>query len=715
MTDILLSWHGAIVCRQGGMLLPASIEDVVAGRAQPVEIASGHDLPFELVPAGFENDMPVMALRAGPLHISCREGKTFLAVGHCAAWEHFLIIDAGILPSLTAACAHNWLLESGEILRPRLEAFVFVLGEARIPLHLLCLSCDGEIMHLDNHAQAVRWPSPAFDRAIASILPILGRVGSDQGCGRSPWADPLDLSRQLLLTMTDVTEIRHLFFLARLCLLIGLDDEAALCIAALQGTSYEIEALALSALHARMLGDEIGCTKALNDIADIIEGASSCSDAFSPSEFRECLGRPFCHASLWPHLEKMLGRPLDPGFDDLLVPERLPPQLDFQSHSLYTARLEEKWGHCPADKRQVFLDEERRLNGQSHSLALLEGHKAWLEGERDKADAHYSMARSLSRANKRYVAHFNAGLYTWRSSEPFDPGPRPLNIDSWRWYGMPQNRAGEKAEKKLVLAVGCDQRYFAFLPRLIASLIQACIQAERPDWLQPGSIQLVVGLAGGTDRHVGFLAAVSDALQRHRSPVALAFAQGSLRHCDPASFSCLRYLLLPEVTRLMSGPVMTLDADALFPADFVALADALTRDFDYGFRLYAYDRDGRQIAGEPWGFGAGVSYFGETALVPVIAQELHDYIVGTYHSSNPTNWCIDQCALSTVYHRHIAPRWNALRIRFMDDPPPIVLMPHHLGMDKKAFSQWDEIVPMSVIYRDLGLDPDVADALSTLD
>lgn len=131
-----------------------------------------------------------------------------------------------------------------------------------------------------------------------------------------------------------------------------------------------------------------------------------------------------------------------------------------------------------------------------------------------------------------------------------------------------------------------------------------------------------MGLAGGTDNHVGFLTAVSDTLQRHRSPVTLAFAQGWLRHCDPASFSCLRYLLLPEVTRLMSGPVMTLDADAQFPADFVALADALTRDFDYGFRLYAYDRDGRQIAGEPWGFGAGVSYFGETALVPVIAQEL---------------------------------------------------------------------------------------------
>lgn len=51
----------------------------------------------------------------------------------------------------------------------------------------------------------------------------------------------------------------------------------------------------------------------------------------------------------------------------------------------------------------------------------------------------------------------------------------------------------------------------------------------------------------------------------------------------------------------------------------------------------------------------------------------------------------------------------------MDDPPPIMLMSHHLGTDKKDFSQWDKIVPMSVITRDLGLDPDVADALSTLD
>lgn len=350
MTDILLSRHGAIVCRRGGMLLPASIENVLAGRARPVENAPGHDLPFETVPVGFQNDMPVMALRAGPLHISCREGEIFLAVGHCAAWEHFLVIDAGTLPALAAACAQNWLLESGEILRPRLEEFVFVPGDACIPLHALCLSCDGQIMRLDNRAQAIRWPSPAFDRAVASILSALEKPVIDRDSGRSPWAEPHDRSRQPLLTMTDVTEIRHLFFLARLCLLVGLDNEASLCIAALKDTSYAIEALLLSATHAHILNDEIGCTKALNDVADAIEGRS-CNHAASVFEFRECLGRPFCHVSLWPHLEKMLGRPLDPGVDDLLVPKHLPPHLDFQSHSLYTARLEKKWGHCPADKR----------------------------------------------------------------------------------------------------------------------------------------------------------------------------------------------------------------------------------------------------------------------------------------------------------------------------------------------------------------------------
>lgn len=171
----------------------------------------------------------------------------------------------------------------------------------------------------------------------------------------------------------------------------------------------------------------------------------------------------------------------------------------------------------------------------------------------------------------------------------------------------------------------------------------------------------------------------------------VSFAHGQLSYANEATYTCIRYLMLPHIVGQCHCPVLTADCDGYFPQDFPALWQELKSGSDYGFRLYAYNHEGKQIGGEPWGFGAGLSYFGETELLPQIGRYLHNYVQRTYSPENPTNWCIDQCALAQAYSRFVAPRWNDLRIRFMDEGTPLMVMPHHVG-GKDALLEHDGAV-----------------------
>ncbi|MDL2171653.1 MULTISPECIES: hypothetical protein [Asaia] len=723
MAMILLAWHGAVVCSGGGRLFPAPIADVLSGNALPVDPgyrarSESAPLPFEVViiapaPGMTMDNTPghgsIVALRGGALTISCREGETFRAVGHCAQWEHFLALDARHLSVLHAALSRDWKLDNGETIRPGRDGFSLILGQTRLGLSDLSLTEDGQTLCAADKRVATAWPDAAFHRAIEAATQAMQDLQANAVRGRSPWGEPDDLPRQLLLTITDYNEPRHMMFLARLCLLIGLDDVALLCLDVLENSALRTDALILRAILARLQHDEPACQEAL--IAAIT--CALPEDAQTPvviDRFRARLAEPETFLTLWPTLERAIGRPLYPSYEDLLVPGWLPADGGFAEQTPYYHRLEEKWTQCPAERRQIFLNEERRLNGPSHALAILEGHKHWLDGEQEEANALYDTARSLSLQNQRYFIHFNGGVYTWQGHATRPADPHPLSIDSWRWAGLPDEEQDTGGSRPvLTLIAAGDRRYFAFIPGLIASLVQACDGAEAP-----GHVRLVLGVAHASDEQVAFLKDVASALRREKSMVSLVFAYGSLSHSDGASFSCIRYLIMPRIARLADGPIMTIDMDAMIPVDFLSFARDMLKTYDYGFRLYAYDRDGRQCGGEPWGFGAGVSYFGEKPLLPVIAQALSDYIISAYHGANPTNWCIEQCALSAVYHRHIAPRWATLRIKFMDDPPPLVMMPHHLGMDKKSFSEWTGLVEMGPVYERLGLEAGRAEALVVL-
>ncbi|MFT8478850.1 hypothetical protein [Gluconobacter oxydans] len=326
--------------------------------------------------------------------------------------------------------------------------------------------------------------------------------------------------------------------------------------------------------------------------------------------------------------------------------------------------------------RQALLELDRRFNGDSYWNTLCSGHQFWLAGNVNAADSQYAAAKALSIRTGLMPIHYNCGVLSWLSGNACEgmeqPVPDRLGMGEWHWEASVAPAAQCPA---LCLVFGCDAGYFRFLPKLLLSLLRVC--ASRPD--PAFRIRLCLGIDTSTPEQLAFMRELINAVSQRDFGLDVTLAHGRLTWRDAATYTAIRYLMLPEVVRRYSCPVITADCDGYFPDDFLTLFDDLRNTADYGFRLYAYNHEGRQTFGEPWGFGAGISWFGEADRLPEIAAFLHDYLQVAYDPANPTNWCIDQCALVQSFRRFVVPRWSDLRIRFMDEGTPLMVMPHHVG------------------------------------
>ncbi|RUT27261.1 hypothetical protein C0V97_03390 [Asaia sp. W19] len=713
MARILLTWHGAVVCWSGGVLAPVSPAAVAAGDATPLLVDENDHLlsgpaciaidpaPGDPVPTGHKAS--AFVIRTGSLYLSCRNDTEFHLVPHAQAWEFFVSLPQACIPLIARVVAMRWLVQGKQTPRGRCAEFSVWLGEERFDPSALLLSEDGQTLTLPGGRVCPAYPGPALSHAIASVDDLIRNplVTSEERI----WAHGGDLAAQMLHVITAPHHAPHLYHLARLCALLGHYDAALACLDALDGLMEPAELLWARATIAYRQ-ERYALVRPL--LRDAIEDAAKrslrqqlimkTSERFLPENCH-----PLAAARLF---REVYDVHLDGEFCRVLVPSPLLADATYETRSVYLQTLEEIWGQCPPARRRLFLEAEKAFNGESHALSVVSGHEAWYRGDADGANPHYERARQLSIETGMQFVHFNCGAYSWLTGFPRKPEPAPLDLSGWEWHWTGTDATA--AQPDLCIVAGSDERYFRFVPRLVASLIQACAAGSRP-----GMIHLILGFASPSPDQISFLERVAKTLHAARSPVALSFTSGRLAHNDGATYSCIRYLMMPKIVERFSCPVMTTDIDAMFPTDFLSLSEALRTNHDYGFRLYAFDSEGRQFMGEPWGFGAGVSYFGETALLPVLAHDLHDYLRTAYLTANPTNWCIDQCALAAIFHRHIGPRWADLRIRFMDTPPAIVVMPHHTGMDKSSFAAWEGLVDMAQVYASLGLNPEEASALVT--
>ncbi|GBQ85693.1 hypothetical protein [Asaia krungthepensis] len=708
MARFLLTWHGAIVCWEHGILRPASLTEVAKGHVTPLlldESLSIVDGPscIRIEPAHSDAHPGAIVIRSGSLHVSCRNGQEFLPVPQQAGWEHFMPLMPENVSLLAYCCETTWVTEDRHLAKAQCSEFALSFGNERFALDALHLSPGGDTLTLPDGRRYTAFPDVAFATAVKTVETLLRDPETIHIS--SVWANGSQLAEALFHVITIPHHAPHLYHLARLCALLDLNEAALACLDALVGRMTTAELSWARAIVVYRQGKE-------NDARDCLRDALL--DAATRSQREPLILRTmerFLAPGFHPLVVSRIANELyqvyfDAEFLKPLVPSRLPADAGYELRQAYLQTIEELWGHCHSDKRELFIETEHEANGESHALRIVQGHEAWYRGATDQANAHYERARQLSMESGLHFVHFNCGAYSWLTGSPRSAEPDPLDLSGWTWDW----HGGEDGEEQpdLCVVAGSDKGYFRFVPKLIASLVQGCAEGTRP-----GMIRLVLGIASPNPDQIAFLQRVALALSAARSPVALSFAHGILAHNDGATFSCIRYLMMPEIVTRFSCPVMTTDMDAMFPADFLPLSEDLRARYDYGFRLYAFDKEGRQFMGEPWGFGAGVSFFGETALLPTLAQGLHDYIRTAYLTANPTNWCIDQCALAAVFHHHLKPRWAALRIRFMDIPPTPVVMPHHTGMDKNGFAAWDGIVSTDRIYSALGIDPAEANALIT--
>ncbi|PHY94305.1 hypothetical protein CSR02_06540 [Acetobacter pomorum] len=369
----------------------------------------------------------------------------------------------------------------------------------------------------------------------------------------------------------------------------------------------------------------------------------------------------------------------DPAFDFLMAPLPLAMLGAKDVRQVYAHQFEQMASACTQPERLQLVQADQALNGVQYWNQVVAGHYAWLNQDRTSADPHYATARKLSITSGIEAIHYNCGVYTWlpegaahnlHEQQVTDQ----LGFGGWHWHSSAAPERTEADTPDACIVMGCDSAYFRFVPKLVMSLAKAC-QAQ-PD---QGRFRLCLGVDRPTDEQLTLLRDLVAFFSAKDRGMDFTFVHGQLTHADQATYTCIRYLMLPHIVNQWPCPVLTADCDGYFPQDFPTLWKELTSSADYGFRLYAYNHDGKQRYGEPWGFGAGLSYFGEMALLPQIGQYLHNYVQRTYSTENPTNWCIDQCALAQAYYRFIASRWNDLRIHFMDEGTPLMVMSHHVG------------------------------------
>ncbi|GBR67215.1 hypothetical protein [Gluconobacter kanchanaburiensis] len=679
MTFCLISWHGAIVARQGLSLRLVSPSDVLAGLVQSVAPDTEDGL-FDVLATDSSSGRPFHALRAGNTYLTAAPGYEMGTASHLQGWEHFLALPLACLPDLHHLASCVWHVSGARpsFVRPVIEDFQLRVGEWSVELERLAVdrAPDGSFLVSDGQTAALKLepcPSSPLQSLLEDVRRVVRQGDPDPEVRiRDSYAGLQSEAFKVALFPHDLSRLRYL---ALICVDCG---ELALA-----GRALELDRLDnpgpdlhyFSALLAMRCGRYPQAAEFLSVALTL---------RFPDRDLRDLAG--YFHARLMKgenalfllpdHLHRLGLAPFDDMFDRVLMPMPLAGGDARDIRQIYGHRFEETSLRLGMDARKALLLLDRRFNGESYWNALCNGHQYWLAEETPTADRHYATAKMLAIRTGLMPIHYNCGVLSWLggAAQHGIPGPVTDRLGMGNWHWEASDVPG-RPEPELCLVFGCDSGYFRFLPKLLLSLLRVC--ARRPD--PAFRIRLCLGIDTPTPEQLAFMRTLIDVVSQWDVGIDITLAYGSLTWRDAATYTAIRYLMMPEVVRRYSCPVITADCDGYFPDDFLTLFDDLRKTADYGFRLYAYNHEGRQTFGEPWGFGAGISWFGETERLPEIAAFLHDYLQVSYDPANPTNWCIDQCALVQSFRRYVAPRWDELRIRFMDEGAPLMVMPHHVG------------------------------------
>lgn len=706
MAFFLLSWHGALVGYTGLHMHSASFTDILFRATSPVVLHDDGTIePCEafvkVVPVDSIGTRQFVALKANAHYLSSRAIDKLDTVTHRDAWEHFLALPTTLLPVLKDLTTRDWHENGRWVGRAVCHEHHIHLGDWKWPAEALQTERKGDTLTLwtegsDQRITLTQCPSRTLSALLETLTERL-QMGEIRPSQSTPWAVTEELRGQILKVSIAPGDTGHLLHLARQCGFFALWDLAAgflscaraqdtnpdliyyAAILALRTKQYETAAHLLSeALNARFPDTD------LQRIQPLLDRVNAGEDALLDL----------------PRRLTRMGLPLFDGlFDQLLIPMPLARQNSHDVRQAYSTRFEEICSGQSIQRRLKILKAEAHFNGLSYWEEVNMGHASWLAGLRREADAHYAAAKALAIQTHIHPIHYNCGVFSWLSEAECDAlssraVPDRLGLSGWEWHFSPEEEA-TASPPALCLVFGCDTGYFRFIPKLVLSLLRAC-RSTPP--AQP--IHLCIGVEQPTMEQLTFLTRVSEWLAAHDPHVKLSFTHGSLTHKDGATYTAIRYLMLPEIVARFRCPVITADCDGYFPENFTTLWQQMADTADYGFRLYAYNHEGQQVMGEPWGFGAGISYFGETDLLPPIAHFLSDYLNTAYDPKNPTNWCVDQCALAAAFRRFVAPRWNDLRLKFMDEGETLMVMPHHVG-GKDALLTHEGSVSMTDVVVDL--------------
>ncbi|WP_025885355.1 hypothetical protein [Asaia prunellae] len=259
MPHFLLSWHGTILCHDSTRIFPASLDDADAGRATPILIDTGSSLVPELSSHSIHPDIAPDF----PGAVALRSGETYLTVtseGNVGESETrdqqalFLPLSKDILPLLNVLTSRDWADGNGHVVRGQLKELSLFLGETRLDPRGFENGPEGTILHHVSGTVLHSWPNENVERALAAV-----RSASETGepGKHAIWAQWSELEGQIALVHAHRDHPPHLYYLARLCTLLGLFNEANLCLDALRGAINEIDLLVARSIVASCAEDDI--------------------------------------------------------------------------------------------------------------------------------------------------------------------------------------------------------------------------------------------------------------------------------------------------------------------------------------------------------------------------------------------------------------------------------------------------------------------------
>lgn len=356
-----------------------------------------------------------------------------------------------------------------------------------------------------------------------------------------------------------------------------------------------------------------------------------------------------------------------------LLPRKVKPA-EQQDYAFCFARVVNELRPVPA--WLPVLEQERQLNSDSMWYWLALGHVHWIAGRRDEADTAYRQCRNRAIEQQIIPYHFDCGAMVWlKRSEveallsPGDP-PGLMSTAGWRYTVMPRPLG---REPKLVFVLGVDQRYFVFFPKFLLSVVQSMLACE---CRHPAAVH--VHVADPLPQQVAFLDAVAVSVPQAVPDLSVSFSTGPAAFKDPSYYTCLRYLVMPEVLARYPCGAMALDVDSLLAREFFDRLPEIT-SFDFALRMYNFSpQTGEQSGGEPWSIGAHPTYVANTPLGRDFARLMRNYVSAAYDPALPTNWTVDQCALAQAYHLLVRGRPDC-RVLNIAHYPQVYHLPHEFG------------------------------------